>query len=139
MNIDKYLEKHLIIKFGSTLPQFAYYEIIVDKPEEFLLFLTNTENYISVIRWWEYTPISVSPRIGYGGKKDPSSPNKYFFAETDVYKNFDSNTEYKEYVSYLKEIRDMYSDILLLPAFNIERKPIRTCRDQSGDGSMIEP
>lgn len=120
MKIDDYIIKHTITKIGVSLPNYIICEVIVDDPFELIPVVKNNNCYISQIGWWEHSEITTGSTIGYGGPRDPRSPEMYYFAETDICRNFNSNTKEEEYYEYLDQIIDSYPHHNLVPAFDIK-------------------
>ena len=120
MKIQDYLIEHKIIKIGMDLPGYICTEIIVENPEELIKVVEKSNCYISAMRWWEYTEISSTPTIGYGGARDPRDPEGHFFAETDLCMEFSASAHCTEYRSYLSQIKTMHPNLILFPAFDIK-------------------
>ena len=121
MKLQEYLVKHKIIEIGVPLPGYICTETIVDDPKEFITIVQQNNYYVSEIRWWEHVAISEKPKIGYGGSRDPRNPTQYYFAETDICICFQKPVPYQDYVSSLDQIKNMYPDLILYPAFDIKR------------------
>jgi len=121
MDLNAYLNKHLIICGGIRIQKFIYSDLIVDNPEEFIFLLSKTNYYISHICWWDYVRVGTISAIGYGGTRDPRDSN-YYFAETDLCRNFGSVTTIEEYYNYLFKIKEIYSNYSIFPAFDIKKK-----------------
>ncbi len=119
MTIQDYLDKHTIVKIGSTPPGFVCTEVIVAEPKEFVAIVLQNGCYIVEIQWWDRSKIGAGSTIGYGGPRDPRSPDSYFFAETDIQKHFDAPMQIDEYYSYLDETAEYYSDFEIFPAFDV--------------------
>ena len=119
MNLKEYLDEHTIVLIGRS---YLCGEVIVDKPTELISVIEKCGYYISEIRWWDRAKIAVGSDIGYGGPRDPNDPDNYFFAETDIDRTFDTNTQscvYRDYLSQIKNERPCYD---IHPAFAIKRK-----------------
>lgn len=117
MTIELYsfLDEHFIINIGKK----QLCEVIVDTPVELISLLKHHDFYISLITWWDWVPIATGSSIGYGGPRDPRDPNNYFFAETDISKEFGVETPPDQYIEYLKKVQKEYSGHDLYPAFEI--------------------
>ena len=122
MKLNEYLKSHTVLKIGCCDSSTQFYEIIVDNPVELVSIVLKNGFYISAIRWWDRAKISIGSQLGYGGPRDPSNPNTYFFAETDLYKEFDSHTEGIIYCEYIDSIIKLYPNYELIPAFDIIKK-----------------
>ena len=122
MEITKYLSNHTIINIGNNLPGYVCCEVIVDNPKKLLSILKENDCYISEIRWWHRTTIALGSTIGYGGPRDPSSPDSHYFAETDITRKFSSESTFGEYIDYLDQTKKSYSGFSLFPAFDIKKK-----------------
>ena len=121
MKIEDYLDNHTIVKIGKTIPGYICCEIIVDNPMELISIVRENNCYISEIRWWDRVEIATGSSIGYGGFRDPQSPNSHFFAETDICKAFSDILQDDEYDAYFTVIKNSYSDHHLFPSFDIKR------------------
>lgn len=119
MRIDDYLNQHMIIRISNS----PLREMIVDNPKEFVPVVRENGYYISEILWWERADLVLGTRIGHGGSRDPRSPNSHFFAETDLYKVFDTILQDEEYYAYFDQIKNEYPDLDLTPGFDIKQLP----------------
>ena len=119
MHIEEYLNMQGVVVIGKGYMQG---EVIVDNPIELINIVRQNDCYISEIRWWEYCEIIMGSKIGYGGPRDPRCPDRFFFAETDIYKTFNSNTEDSTYYDYLDQIKKAYPFYNLRPAFVIKER-----------------
>ena len=122
MSIIEYLAEHLIARIGADLPEQICSEVIVDNPKEFIHFLFQHDCYVSAIMWWERVSIESTPQIGYGGVPDPRNPSRFYFSETDIWRQFNKSTGVEEYYSYLCEVYCEYSHLELFPAFEVCKK-----------------
>ena len=120
--IEQYLEKHLIVRIGLTIPGYICCEVIVDNPAELIAVVKKAKCYISGIRWWDRAEIESGSSIGYGGPLDPRDPDRMFFAETDICREFDASVKEKEYNEYFEQVRSAYPNHELYPAFDIKKK-----------------
>lgn len=121
MRIEDYLSNHTIVRIGITLPGYVCCETIVDNPIELISVIKNNDCYITEIRWWDRAEIASGSSIGYGGPRDPKSPDSHFFAETDIYKVFTPLSQDEEYYGYLDQIESTHSNLNLFPAFDIKK------------------
>lgn len=128
MKLNEYLKENTILKVGYS-SEYIVCEVIVKNPIELISIVSKEECYISEIRWWHRAKMSMGSDIGYGGPRDPDDSD-YFFAETDISKKFDSNSQAEEYYNYIEGTKVKYAQYDLLPAFDIKHK--------TGDGSMID-
>lgn len=121
MDLLQYIKKHAIIytKIGDLInDNCVATEVIFDTPEAIVKYLLDNNCFISVIRWWDRTPLNLSSPIGGGGKKDPRN-SQYYFAETYIEAYFNKSTTYSEYIEYINSIKDKYSSYDIYPAFDI--------------------
>ena len=120
MKLMDFLGSHTIVKIGSGLPEYVCCETIVDDPIKLVSLVKENNCYISEIRWWDRAEIAIGSSIGYGGPRDPRTPNTHFFAETDICKVFTDFSQDEEYYIYLDEVKKNYSNYNLYPAFDIK-------------------
>ncbi len=120
MSLNLYLTNHLIVQCGIPSSEFICSEAIVENPDELISAVRQTNYYISHVRWWDYVKIGDVSPIGYGGTRDPRNPN-YYFAETDICRDFDTATTDKEYRDYLLQVKEKYSGYNILPAFDVKK------------------
>lgn len=122
MNLNSFFLKHSVVSVGIPIPgKIEFSDVIVDSTDG-LISLLGEHYYISQITWWDRVLISEGSKIGYGGPRDPRDPNKYFFAETDICRQFNSDTQPFEYDNYINEVRDKYTQYDLYPSFDIAIK-----------------
>ncbi|MCH5317349.1 MAG: hypothetical protein J1E05_05180 [Eubacterium sp.] len=138
MKITDYLNQHMIVKIGLTLPEYVCCEIIVDNPKELVPIVRENGCYITAVYWWDRAEIDSGSIIGYGGPRDPRSPNSHFFAETDICRVFNTILQDEEYYKYFDKIKQTYSSYDLFPAFDIKnlKNTQGTVLKHTGDGSM---
>ena len=123
MNLLDYIRKHTIISIGKLENNDCIIvEMISDNPKQLIEVILNNNCYISEIRWWDRASLSTKSRIGYGGTCDPRDPKKYYFAETDICNSFGPTTTLFEYINYLDNVRALYSEYDIYPAFDVYRK-----------------
>ena len=123
MNLEDYLNQHFIVRNEITSPGYVCNEIIVDDPKEFVSVVRENGCYISAILWWDRADRTLGSRIGCGGLPDPRNPHDYYFAETYLYKEFDTILEDAEYYAYFDQIKKEYPDLDLFPGFDIKPLP----------------
>jgi len=123
MLFNEYLDRHLIVQIGIRSPEYVCAEAIVDNPDELISIIEGTAYYISHIRWWDHVKIGVVSPIGYGGTRNPRDYD-YYFAETDICKDFDISTTLDEYRDYLAQVKGRYIDYSIYPAFDIKEKKV---------------
>ncbi len=121
MRIEDFLNAHTIVQIGRTLPDYVCCEHIVDNPEELVPIVRESGCYISEILWWDRIEIGSVSSIGYGGPRDPRCPDSFFFAETDIYRRFNTILKDEEYYKYFDEVRRAYPGFDLFPGFDIMR------------------
>lgn len=135
MTLIKFLQNHLILcnllphdkasfKLQNALTAGkSVYEIIVDKPMEFIDAVLQNGYYISYVLWWDRVKMDEGSAIGMGGPRDPRDPDMYYFAEV-VYldKYFDKSTTKEDYCDYIKNIFSAYPSYDLYPGFDIDKK-----------------
>lgn len=121
MTVGTYLSNHEVVQIGTPPIGYICCDAIVDNPDELVAVVHNTEYYISRIQWWDYTRIGCASPIGYGGVADPNNPG-YYFAETDILKEFDSSTTTMGYRNYIAEIKASYQQYNIFPSFDIKRR-----------------
>ena len=119
MKIEDYLNDHTIIKIGVSPPGYICSEVIVDNPAELISIIRENGCYIAEIRWWDRVEIVSGSSIGYGGPRDPRSPDSHYFAETDIHKVFNTFSQDEDYYEYLSHIQNNYFNFNLFPAFDI--------------------
>ncbi len=124
MVILDYVRKHKVLQIGVTLPSDICSEVIVDNPKEFVQIVVQNGGYISAISWWERVAIGTKPQIGYGGPRDPIAPDKFYFAETDLGKQFSVLSSVYDYLNYLAQTLQSNQDVALFPAFEVCKKQI---------------
>ena len=123
MNIVQYLKDNTIVSIGNLNDEkCVIVEAIPKRPIELVKFIIEKSCYISEIRWWDRVPISIGSKIGYGGVPDPRDPQKYYFAETDIFASFKKTTSISEYIKYLEAVKTQYHNYDLYPAFDIYLK-----------------
>ena len=120
MEMHTYLKKHLIVQNCLDSPNYLCLEAIFDNPEELISILSQTEYHICHISWWDYVSLADTSSIGYGGVRDPNNP-MFYFAETDICRDFDCSTTSEEYLDYLLHVKSMYPNHTIFPAFDIKR------------------
>ena len=125
--IFEYIEKHKILEIGFQPSGESFAELILNEPYMFVDVVSQSNYYISTIVWYERAKIHTGSKMGFGGPKDPRSPQDYFFSETSLCKTFDESTRKDEYRSYMDEIQSKYSGVLLFPSFQICRKTRNSC------------
>lgn len=126
MRINDFLKNHTIVKIGRPLSGHGYIccETIVDDPKALIPIVRRNNCYISEIRWWDRVDITSISSIGYGGPRDPRSPDSHYFAETDICMTFARLLPDNEYFAYLERIKKTYSGLDLFPAFDIKNNPL---------------
>lgn len=120
--IGDYLREHMVLQVGVNLSSHICSEIIVDDPKEFIQIVVQTEGYISAISWWERVAVDTKPKIGYGGQRDPTAPDKFYYAETDIVDCFPVSTSEYDYLNYLAQTLQSNPDVDLFPAFEVCKK-----------------
>lgn len=119
MPLKEYIERHLITRIGFTPPGYIATEVIVDDPESLIDAVIEHKCYISSVLWWDNVRVGIGSPIGYGGPGDPRS-EEFFFSETLICREFESNTTKNEYKAYLDEVWKMHRERNLYPAFDIK-------------------
>ena len=119
MDLNDYLKNHIIVSIGKIVSEnYLMVETIVDNPIELVNIALKHGYYITEIRWWDRNSILNDSQIGYGGTLDPRNPN-YYFAETDIFMEFNDKTTLKEYIYYLEKTKNQYFSYDIYPAFDI--------------------
>lgn len=121
MRIEDYLSDHTVLRIGVSISGYICCETIVDDPIELISVVRQSNCYISEIRWWDRVEIASGSSIGYGGPRDPLSPDSHFFAETDICKVFNTLSRDEEYYEYIDQIKSTYYHLDLFPAFDIKK------------------
>ena len=123
MDFLKLLKGNAITVIGKLVDnRCVIAEVIPENPISLVKHVFENGCYISEIRWWDRTPIFTKSKIGYGGTPDPRDPQKYYFAETDIYSTFGKGTTAEELFGYLEKIKEQYSEYDLYPAFDVYLK-----------------
>lgn len=120
MKLFEYLKKHTIVSIGNPVcDRCLIVEMIPDNMKQVVKTILENGCYISEIHWWDRALISSGSSIGYGGPADPRDPEKYFFAETDIFASFEITTSIFDYYEYLDKVKTEYSDYDIYPAFDV--------------------
>lgn len=135
MNFSIFLSNHVIVQAGVQLPDYICTELIVDNPNELISLVQKSEYYISHICWWDYVKIGYSSSLGYGGRRNPREPD-YYFAETDICRDFEMTATANEYYDYLVKVKNKFSCFNIFPAFDIKKK-VEGERNSFGDKESI--
>ena len=130
MNIKDYINSNLILQVGQPIEGDVCVETIVSNPVEFVHVVKSNGYFIQHILWWERAKLSEGPLLGGGGTLDPRSPNEYFFAETQLERDFAANTSADEYIEYIRQTQETYGYLELYPGFDVSSR--------TGDG-LREP
>ena len=121
MEIQEYLDKYSIVKIGKHALDEVCSDTIVETPMRFIDIIEKNGCYISSILWWDYAEISSGSCIGYGGTRDPRNPDCYFYAETDIYREFESGVHSSVYYKYIRDTKKKYPQCRLVPSFTVKR------------------
>ena len=121
MKIEDFLQRHTIVKIGMTPPEYVCCEVVLDDPRAFARIVRENRCYVTEVRWWDCAEIALESPIGYGGPRDSRSPDKYFFAETDIGRVFPAGLQDEEYDRYFDKIKQAYARFDLYPAFDVRR------------------
>ena len=120
--ILEFIKQHKILDIGCASPGELFAEMILDLPFDFVDAALNDNYYISRINWWERARIQSGSLLGFGGPRDPRAPQKFFFSETSLCKEFDLTTTTDEYYDYINSIQTQYKNICLVPSFELRHK-----------------
>lgn len=124
MDILDYVREHMVLQIGCNLSAHICSEVLVDDPKELVHTIVHNGGYISAISWWERVSFGSKPQMGYGGMRDPRASEEFYFAETDIGKNFPVGTTECEYLNYLAQTLKSHSDVSLMPAFEICKEDV---------------
>lgn len=119
MDIERYINVHLILKNAYDVPGCLYTDLIVDDPIGLIEAIDGSRYFISEILWWERTLQGQQPKLGAGGVADPRSPDDYFLAETSLCEEFEKTAVKQDYCEYFQRINLLYPEICLYPSFDI--------------------
>ena len=120
MNSIECLKQQILVSIGVVVDKkCVIVEGIAENPTIFIETVVEKGLYISAIHWWDRSLISQGSQIGYGGPRDPRDPEKYYFAEMDIFATFDKETNVLDYIEYINRIKSQYLSFDIYPAFDV--------------------